>query len=159
MAQSVVDVGVAKPKKLARGAGEATEAAARKILVLLELLRAKAIRFSRYEVVHGRDFRSFQRDLQHLRKIGEEAGFKISPIRDRERAELTLTDTGLRSLDASPGVLSLISAMSGALGSPVGRELGKLGEVTADAGFLRFLVPQLIAKTKVADTYELLKAA
>jgi len=56
-------------------------------------------------------------------------------------------------------VLSLISAMSGALGAPVARELGKVGEVTADAGFLRFLVPRFIAKTKVADTYGLLKAA
>ena len=150
---------VAGSEQTVRGAGEATAAAARKILVLLELLRAKAIRFSTYERVHGRDFRSFQRDLQHLRKIGEEAGFKISPIRDRDRAELTVLDTGLRSLDASPGVLGLISAMGGALGSPVARELGKLGEATGDGGVLRFLVPQLVAKTKIADTYGLLKDA
>jgi len=94
VAQRVVDVSVAIPNKPGRDPGEATEAAARKILVLLELLRAKAIRFSTYEVVHGRDFRSFQRDLQHLRKIGEEAGFRISPIKDHERAELTLTIRG-----------------------------------------------------------------
>jgi hypothetical protein len=109
--------------------------------------------------VHGLDYRSFQRDLQHLRKIGEEAGCKISAISGRERAELVNVDWELRSLDASPRVLALISALGGALGAPVSGELGGLGEGSADAGFLRFILPQLVGQTRVAETYERLKAA
>jgi hypothetical protein len=142
-----------------RQSGEATAAAARKILVLLELLRAKAIRFSTYERVHGRDFRSFQRDLQHLRKIGEEAGFKISPIRGRERAELTVESSGLGSLDASQQVRGLLGLLGGALGAPVTRELGQLADAPDNDGFLRFLLPQLVAETEIAQTYDRLKAA
>jgi len=129
------------------------------MLVLLELLRTKAIRFSAYESAYGRDFRSFQRDLQHLRKIGAENGFKISPIRDGERAELVVTDTQLRSLDASPQVLNLMRALSGALGAPISREFGRLGEGSADAGFLRLLLPQLLSQTMVGEIYDLLKEA
>jgi hypothetical protein len=128
-------------------------------LVLLELLRSKAIRFSTYEHVYGRDYRSFQRDLQHLRKIGEEAGFKISPIANRERAELSLVDSQLRSLDASPRVVALISALSGALGAPVAREFGQLGQSADQTGFLRLLLPLLVEQTQIAETYDRLKAA
>jgi hypothetical protein len=150
---------VDNPEETSRNPGEATEAAARKILVLLELLRSKAIRFSTYEHVYGRDYRSFQRDLQHLRKIGEEAGFKISPIANRERAELSLVDSQLRSLDASPRVVALISALSGALGAPVARELGRLGQSADETGFLRLLLPQLVEQTQIGETYDRLKAA
>jgi hypothetical protein len=146
-------------KQPQRETGEATEAAARKILVLLELLRTKAIRFSTYERVHGRDYRTFQRDLQHLRKIGEEAGFRISPIRAKERAELTVENSGLRSLDASQQVRGLLGLLGGALGAPVTRELGQLAEAPDNDGFLRFLLPQLVAETQVAETYDSLKAA
>jgi len=127
--------------------------------VLLELLRSKAIRFSNYTELYGRDFRSFQRDLQHLRAIGAEFGFEITKVRERERAELKVTDTQLRSLDASPKTAALIATMSGALGAPVSQELGKLGEVSKDAGFLQLLIPQLIAESDIAERYEVLKAA
>jgi hypothetical protein len=42
-----------------RAAGEASESAARKIWLLLELLRHRSVRFSEYERLHARDKRSF----------------------------------------------------------------------------------------------------
>jgi predicted DNA-binding transcriptional regulator YafY len=142
-----------------RKVGEATEAAQRKILVLLELLRKKSIRFSTYSSVYSRDFRSFQRDLQHLRRIGEEGGFTISAIRNKELANLTVSQTELPSLEASPRIISLIGALGGALGAPVERELGGIGVASPDAGFLRLLQPVLVAQTRIGEIYDLLRKA
>ena len=124
-----------------RDAGEATTAAARKIWVLLELLRSGSVRFSTYGRLYHEAYRTFQRDLQHLRKIGATGGFRISPIAQKERAELLGVDAKLRSLDGSASVLGLLSALGGALGAPMSLELGDLATATADSGFLRLLVP------------------
>ena len=142
-----------------RDAGEATTAAARKIWVLLELLRSGSVRFSTYGRLYPEAYRTFQRDLQHLRKIGATGGFRISPIAQKERAELLGVDAKLRSLDGNASVLGLLSALGGALGAPVTLELGDLATATADSGFLRFLVPQLVEQSAVTETYRLLKAA
>ena len=56
-------------------------------------------------------------------------------------------------------MLGLLSALGGALGAPVTLELGDLATATADSGFLRFLVPQLVEQSAVTETYRLLKAA
>ncbi len=142
-----------------RDAGEATTAAARKIWVLLELLRSGSVRFSTYGRLYPEAYRTFQRDLQHLRKIGATGGFRISPIAQKERAALLGVDAKLRSLDGSASVLGLLSALGGALGAPVTLELGDLAMATADSGFLRFLVPQLVEQSAVTETYRLVKAA
>ena len=142
-----------------RDSGEATTAAARKIWVLLELLRSKHVRFVTYGRLYDESFRTFQRDLQHLRNIGKSGGFTISPIRGKDRAELLEVDAKLRSLDGSASVLGLLSALGGALGAPVTLELGELAKASADSGFLRFLLPQLLEQSAVAETYAVLKAA
>lgn len=139
--------------------GEATVAAARKIWVLLELLRSKSVRFSAYERVYGEGYRTFQRDLQHLRHIGATNGFGISKISERERAELTHVDMKLRSLDESAHVLEFLGALASSLGAPVASELGELAKTKDDGGFLRFVVPQLLEQSHVAKTYQHLKAA
>jgi predicted DNA-binding transcriptional regulator YafY len=142
-----------------RDSGEATTALARKIWVLLELLRSKHVRFSTYRRLYAEQFRTFQRDLQHLRKIGQSGGFAISPIKGKDRADLLEVDVKLRSLDGSASVLGLLSALGGALGAPVTLELGELAKASADQGFLRFLLPQLVEQSAVAETYRILKAA
>jgi hypothetical protein len=80
---------------------EPSESVARKIWLFLELLRNTYVLFSRYEQIHQRDFRSFQRDLQQLRRIGEPAGCTISSIRKKERVDL-LEFERLPGLDVGP---------------------------------------------------------
>jgi hypothetical protein len=108
--------------------GEATTAAARKIWVLLELLRSGAVRFSRYGQVYDESFRTFQRDLQHLRNIGKTGGFTISPIKSKDRADLLAVDSKLRSLDGSASVLGLLSDLGGPLGASMTLELGDIAK-------------------------------
>jgi hypothetical protein len=77
---------------------EPTESVARRIWLLLELLRNKHVPFTRYERIHHRNFRSFQRDLPQLRSIGGSARFTSSNIRNKERVDL-LNFERLRALD------------------------------------------------------------
>jgi len=49
--------------------------------------------------------------------------------------------------------------LGGALGAPVTRELGQLADAPDNDGFLRFLLPQLVAETQIAQTYDRLKEA
>lgn len=143
----------------ARDQGEATAAAARKIWVLLELLRSRSVRFTTYARLYGESHRTFQRDLQHLRNIGKTGGFTISPIRDKERAELLSVDSKLRSLDGSAHVIGLLGALGGAFGAPVSLELGDLATAGGDAGFSKFVLPQLRERSQVAEAYARLKSA
>lgn len=50
--------------------------------MLVELLRCKRLTFALYARKHERDYRSFQRDLQQVRAIGEQSGFGISGIKN-----------------------------------------------------------------------------
>ncbi|MGP6157164.1 MAG: WYL domain-containing protein [Vulcanimicrobiaceae bacterium] len=143
----------------ARDWAEPTESVERKIWLLLQLLRNKFVLFSRYERKYQRDFRSFQRDLQQLRTIGDAAGFSISSIRKKERVDL-LKFERLRALDGGPQVLGLLGALVLALGEPIAHEFRALAaEIPGGDPFVRFLLPQLVEQSAVAKAYELLKEA
>jgi predicted DNA-binding transcriptional regulator YafY len=141
--------------------GDPSEAAARKIWLLVELLRNGRARFTHYLERHGRDYRSFQRDLQQLRQLGTSLGFKISKIADADKVVLESYDPKLRKLDDQrPALLNLIAEIGRAFGETVQRELGPIG--TAEAAgqtFLHFNTPQLVAGSRVAKVYEALKSA
>jgi len=59
--------------KTRKSSNEAPESVVRKIGMIVELLRHQRIALSRYAAQYERDYRSFQRDLQQLRKIGVHA--------------------------------------------------------------------------------------
>jgi predicted DNA-binding transcriptional regulator YafY len=148
------------PRRPPRAASEATASVSRKIWLLLELVRAKRVLFSHYESLHGRDFRTFQRDLQQLRSIGKKSGFEISQIKDRSRVELLGFDGRPRTVDGGGPVLRLLAELADAMGEPVARELGPLlSEKPGATEFLTFAVPHLIEKSRVGEIYERLKTA
>jgi predicted DNA-binding transcriptional regulator YafY len=141
--------------------GDPSEAAARKVWLLVELLRNGQARYSQYLERHGRDYRSFQRDLQQLRQLGTSLGFTISKIVDAERVVLESYDRKLRKLDDQrPALLSLIAEIGRAFGEPMQGELGSIaaGEAPGNA-FLHLNAPRLVAGSHVAKVYEALKGA
>jgi predicted DNA-binding transcriptional regulator YafY len=89
------DAGQARPKD------DPSEAAVRKIGLLVELLRGNRIRVADYLAEHGRNERTLQRDLAQLRAIGRDAGFSISPIKN---GEFRLTGFDRRPRDLADGV-------------------------------------------------------
>jgi len=142
-------------------AGEPIEAVERKIWLLLELLRHKTVQFRTYERLYERSDRSFKRDLQHLRKIGERTGFSISGLHDGV-VSLETVDASLKKTDKSSKALStLLQSAARALGAPVERQMRGLTEPGAggERQFLYFALPQLVKGTQVAAVYDALENA
>ena len=117
-----------------RDAGEASESVARKIWLLLELLRHRSVRFEEYALRHQGGKRSFQRDLQQLRAIGKSAGFAISSIEQGDLVRLTALDARIRRLDgARAPLLRLIAEVARALGEPLRGEFQAIAETARTA--------------------------
>jgi predicted DNA-binding transcriptional regulator YafY len=149
------------PNRRGHDTGEASESVARKIWLLLELLRSRSVRYSEYVALHGRDKRSFQRDLQQLRAIGTASGFRISKIEGGETARLTSFDAAPRRLDdARPPMLRLLAELARTLGEPIRGELGALVENAPDGDvFLHVQAPQLVEGSHAERVYRKLKDA
>jgi predicted DNA-binding transcriptional regulator YafY len=149
------------PGRKKTASNEATASVARKIAMIVDLLKYKCLRFSQYESTYGRDYRSFQRDLQQLRKICGEAGFTLSSITDKEYVELTASDKAAAAPAKKPvGEASLLAAVAVALGEPILRELGlPNGSPSGPNDFFQFVLPRLVEGNDVADTCALLRAA
>jgi predicted DNA-binding transcriptional regulator YafY len=143
-----------------RDSSEASESVARKIWLLMELLRHRQVRYTEYEALHGDGKRSFQRDLQQLRTIGKTAGFTISPIKDG-LVRLTSFDTTLRRLDdARPPLLRLLAELARTLGEPIQGEIGAIVDGAPEGEvFLHVQAPKLVEGSQVAKVYEKLKDA
>jgi len=137
------------------------ESAGRKIAMVVELLCQRRIRFSHYRDVYGKEYRSFQRDLQHLRKIGDYAGYTISDIKDRELVELVALDGKTRNLNKNAAQIERLTAtIARALGEPIARELGSGDRATSETDDFYFVaMPRLTEGTEVADICATLRAA
>jgi len=144
-----------------RDAGEASESVARKIWLLMELLRHRRVSFSEYAALHARDKRSFQRDLQQLRTIGKTAGFAISKVEHGDLVRLLSYDTTLRRLDdARPPLLRLLAELARSLGEPIQGELSSIAQSAPEGEiFLHVQAPKLVDGSQVAKVYEKLKDA
>ena len=151
----------AYPTGRRRADGDPSVSAARKIWLLVELLRDGHARYSDYVARHERDFRSFQRDLQQLRQMGASLGFTISKIAGAQTVVLESYDRRLRKLDDQrPALLRLIAEIGRAFGEPMQGEFGAIG-TGAPAGqtFLHVQAPKLVAGSHVAKVYGALKGA
>jgi len=139
--------------KMRKSSNEAPESVVRKIGMIVELLRHQRIAFSRYAAQYERDYRSFQRDLQQLRKIGVHAGFQISHIKDNEFVDLVALDKKTRNLHrGAERVERLTATIAQSLGEPIVRELGSIPQSQgAHDDFFAFATPQLIEGSAVAD--------
>ncbi len=129
--------------------------------MIVELLAQRTIRFSAYAATYARDYRSFQRDLQQLRKIGVHAGFTLSKIKDAELVELVALDGKTRNLSRdSERVERLTATIARALGEPIVRELGaRPASKLPDDDFFIIATPKLLKGTAIADICATLREA
>jgi hypothetical protein len=129
--------------------------------MMLDLLTQRRVRFGSYHAAFDRDYRSFQRDLSQLRKIGEEHGFEISNIKNGEYAELIKLKPVAARLNRDASRLEhLLTAMAQAMGTPIVREFGsRLVTDAADDEFFSFIGPKLAHGTFVADICSTLREA
>ncbi len=148
-------------KKTRKSSNEATESAVRKVGMIVELLCQRRIRFSSYAARYERDYRSFQRDLQQLRKIGVHAGFEISNIKENELVELVAIDGKARNLHRdAERVERLTTTIARSLGEPIVRELAADAQSKGDGDeFFAIASPQLIEGNAVADICATLREA
>ena len=149
-----------KPRK----SGSPTAATARKIGILLDLVRNRRISLRGCEQTYAASERTLLRDLQELRNIGKEAGFDIT---DRERGDIF----ELSEFKAKPsGVLAgqkrlrmLMKKLFEAFGDPVHELAEGLsdggGSAGDEAAFLHVIQPQLVDGTSVGRVYRDLDAA
>ncbi len=140
-------------------ASEPSEPAARKLFLLAGLLYNKVVRYSDYFQEFGKEPRSFQRDLQHLRIIGEKYGFTISKIKDQERAELIIEGAAKDAfVDAGKAAAELVKELGAALGGAAAAELGESGGSSRN-GFVHWVVPRMVERSKGKSIYDALKKA
>ncbi|GAC1415768.1 MAG: hypothetical protein NVSMB64_25970 [Candidatus Velthaea sp.] len=115
--------------------------------MVVELFRHKRLSFEMYAAEHERDRRSFQRDLQQLRAIGEQSGFSISAIKSGSYVELDHFDAKIRALQRE-GTQSeqLIGDVARAMGQPIAAEIGHIAQTpqSDDERFFHFAVPKIV---------------
>jgi proteasome accessory factor B len=147
-----------------RSTNEASDSTVRKIWMIVELLRHKRLSFETYEKEHERDRRSFQRDLQQLRIIGEDSGFTISPIQPGSYVELQCGDKRILELhrDATR-TERLMGDVARAMGQPIATEIGQLptGPEPDDERFYHIAVPTMIESggSRISPITRALKSA
>ena len=147
-----------------KSTNEASDSVIRKIWMVVELFRHKRLSFETYAKEHERDKRSFQRDLQQLRAIGEHSGFSISQLKNGSYVELEHFDAKIRALHRE-GTQSeqLIGDVARAMGQPIAAEIGHIGNApkSEDERFFHFAVPTIIESegSNIAAISAELKAA
>jgi len=137
--------GAARPKD------DPTESLARKVALLLELLRHQTLDVERACQRYDADKRTLQRDLSQLRKLGESLGFSISKT---ENGVVNLTDFERRPrqfTDERGALAQLAAEIARAFGAPMSEQLGSIATLRPGGdSFIRFLSPILAADSRVA---------
>jgi predicted DNA-binding transcriptional regulator YafY len=150
-----------KTAKKRKSTNEATDSTKRKLMLVVELLTQRRVRFSSYHETFGLGFRSFQRDLQQLENIGETSGFTLTGVKNGELVELVALDGRTANLNRDSKQLErMLVTMAQALGEPIIRELGSRAADTAERDdFFSFAAPKLVEGTTVADICATLREA
>jgi predicted DNA-binding transcriptional regulator YafY len=129
-----------------KSTNEASDSAIRKIWMIVELFRHKRLSFEMYHREHERDKRSFQRDLQQLRAIGDQSGFTISPIKNGSYVEMRSGDVRIRALHGeATQTEKLIGDVARAMGQPIATAIGQLATEPEpnDERFFHIAVPTM----------------
>lgn len=137
---------------------------ARKIGILLDLVRNRRISLAASEQLYSASERTLLRDLQELRKIGETAGFRIS---EREHGDtFSLFEFKGRPAGMVAGqkrLRALMRELFKLFGEPMHELAEGLSDGAAEhsdgATFVHFVVPQLADGSAVRKVYDKLDAA
>lgn len=135
---------------------------ARKIGILLDLVRHRRISIKGCQQTYGASERTILRDLQELRNIGETAGFRVTEREHGdicELSEFSSRPTGL--VEGEKRVRALMAELFKAFGEPVNELAGAAGvdDTTDETPFLHVVQPQLVDGTAVGKIYRELEAA
>lgn len=133
----------------------------RKVSLLVELLRNKRISLS--VAAHNFDVsqRSIERDVKHLRNIGEAAGFRLSNKLKGDYYELLEFEGRSRVASGQQGIANVLAEMVKALGAPIADLAHGLSVEAQPEGerFLHIVMPQLVEGSNVAKVAAELEAA
>ena len=143
---------------------EASVAADRKVRIIVELLRHKRFALASYQKEYELSLRSFQRDLQQLRAIGEQDKFKISVLKKGAYVELETLDANIVALQRRGAEIEeLVGRAVRASGKPIAAATGYLTKPDENVGaqFYHTVVPIQIdgGEISVVALSEALKAA
>ena len=149
-----------KPRK----SGKPTNATARKIGILLDLVRNRRMSLRACEQIYGASERTLLRDLQELRAIGASAGYRITEREHGDIFELAEFKSRPSSLLRGERRLSaLLAELFSAFGEPVHDAAEELETTNRDeaqnVSFLHVVQPQLADGSAVAETYGDVEAA
>ncbi|MFZ1017944.1 MAG: WYL domain-containing protein [Candidatus Cybelea sp.] len=148
----------------ARKSGDPTAATARKIGILLDLVRSRAISLKGCISTYRAEERTVLRDLQELRKIGETAGFHITEREHGDTFRLSEFKGKPPSMIASEKrVRALMAELFKSYGEPM-HELSEglsdpPSEGSTDAKFVHFVQPQLVDGSGVRRVFDEIYAA
>ncbi|MDE2483235.1 MAG: WYL domain-containing transcriptional regulator [bacterium] len=145
---------------MARAAGEPAEATARKIAMLVDLLRTRRLPLADAMTRYGISERQLLRDLQELRTLGESLGFRIG--KRNAYGEVELAEFAARPSAVVRGdraLRSLVRELFNAFGAPLAPFAQELGSDGAGDGFVRVVAPQLAEGAEVAQTLRTLTDA
>jgi predicted DNA-binding transcriptional regulator YafY len=147
---------IGKPRR----SGDPAPSTARKIAILLDLVRNRQISLKACENMYSASERTLLRDLQELRAIGESAGFTIS---EREHGDIF----SLAEFKSNPNNLvagqkrfrALIAELFKAFGAPVHSYAEGLGDAGGQESFVKLALPKLVAQAEVTKIYGALESA
>lgn len=148
--------------KRVRASGEPAEATARKIAILVELIRTGKVSLAKVERTYGVSDRQLTRDLQELRAIGELQGFNIS--RRDARGCVSLAAFAKRPggiVAAENSARTLIVEVFKAFGEPLHRFAEGIedGVESGEQSFVRVIMPQLVEDSAAAALLQQLQSA
>lgn len=146
-----------------RKSGSPTPAMARKIGILLDLVRNRKISLNGCKATYGASERTILRDLQELRTIGDAAGFRITEREHGDTCELSEFKARPASLlEGEKRVRALMTELLKAFGEPVRELAGAANDdasPTDETSFLHVVQPQLVDGSAVGKIYRDLEAA
>jgi len=141
-----------------RASGEPAEATARKIAILIDLIRNGRLAVAKVEQRFNISDRQASRDFQELRKIGKTMGFEIGKKNAAGQVELKAFAKRPREIVAGErDTRALIAELFKAFGQPLESFAGGFEE--DEGSFVQVVMPGLVDGSKVRSILEALRDA
>lgn len=145
-----------------RPSGEPAEATARKIAILIELIRVRRLSLAKVQRAYGISDRQALRDLQELRRIGASLGFTITRRNAQGNVELADFKTLPGSVIAAERCArSLIAEIFKAFGEPLHGLTEGIDDASnaSESSFVRVIMPRLVEGSAASALLQQLQSA